>query len=393
MEPQDKASAAQPGPTQRPTRTMLEHLIKHERGETFEEFVAYAEEFARRHKLTGTLGHRHLLRLVRGHKPDGSPLGSPRPATARLLEQILGLPITDLLAPPTARQGDSEAVELRQRLSVARYVDQEVVDLLRSQLNGLRRLDRQMGAVVAYPEVRQKIEQVRDLHAHSLTPTIRTQLARLLSELNALAGWQAFDRCAIVQAWEHHERAKQAAHDAEAPELRAHAAAQQAFILSDVGNVSAAVTQLTGARSLVKRTASRLLRAWLTAARAEGLATAGQRAAALREFDAAASLMPSDAVDLDLPFVFLQGAHLNRWRGHALARLGDTEALGVLNHALERLDPTFTRAETTLRVDLAIAFAAAGDREMARNNAIRATSLAVSVGSTRQLNRVRRTNL
>jgi tetratricopeptide (TPR) repeat protein len=245
-----------------------------------------------------------------------------------------------------------------------------------------------MGAIVAYPEVRQKIEQVRDLHTHSLAPHIRTQLARLLCELSALAGWEALDRFAIVQAWEHHERAKQAARDAEAPELLAHVTAQQAFILSDIGNVSTAVTQLSVARSLVKRTAPRLLRAWLAAAHGEALATSGNRGAALQAFDTAAALLPTDAVDPALPFLFLEGAHLERWRGHALACLGDIEAIEVLNYALERLDPTFARAETTLRVDLAMASSLAGDNEQARSHVKRAKNLATVIGSIRQGRRI-----
>jgi tetratricopeptide (TPR) repeat protein len=388
MKPSEKPRGEQPGSPQRPTRTTLEHLIKHERGETFEEFVAYAEEFARRHKLTGTLSHRHLLRLVRGHKPDGSPLGPVRTATARLLEQIFGLPVADLLTPNTDRRGDSEAAELRQRLSVSRHIDQEVINLLREQLKSLRRLDRQMGAIVAYPEVRQKLEQVRDLHLHSLKPTIRADLGRLLSELSALAGWEALDRHSIAQAWEHHEHAKQAARDAEAVGLLAHTAAQQAIILSDIGNISTAVTQLEAARGLVKRTGPRLLRAWLAAAHGEGLAVAGHRDDALRAFDVAGSLLPSEAFDPALAFLFLEGAHLERWRGHALARLGDEEAVKVLNHALERLDPTFARAEATLRVDLAMASVAAGDSEGANIHAKHANRLAIEIGSARQRNRM-----
>lgn len=386
--PQEKASEDQPGRPPKPTRTMLEHLIRHERGETYEEFVDYAEEFARRHKLTGTLGHRHLLRLVRGHKPDGSPLGPPRPATARLLEQIFGLPIADLLAPPTARQDNSEASELRQRLSVSRHVDHQVIELLREQLAGLRRLDRQMGAIVAYPEVRQKLEQVRELHVHSLTPAIRAELARLLSELGTLAGWEALDRHAIMQAWDHHEQAKQAARNADAPGLLAHATAQQAFILTDIGSISTAVTQLEDARNQVKRTAPRLLRAWLAAAHGEGLAAAGQRDHAFRAFDTANSLLPPDPSDPAFPFLFLEGAHLERWRGHALARLGDPGAVKVLNHALQRLDPTFARAETTLRVDLSLAYSAAGDGDGARGHAERAKNLATDIGSVRQYKRI-----
>lgn len=79
-------------------RTLLERLIR-ERRQTFEEFVEYAEQFARGHGESGTLSVRHLQRLVAGRQPDGSPLGPPRPATARLLERIFGERIVDLLGP------------------------------------------------------------------------------------------------------------------------------------------------------------------------------------------------------------------------------------------------------------------------------------------------------
>jgi hypothetical protein len=235
-----------------------------------------------------------------------------------------------------------------------------VIDLFREQLNALRRLDRQMGAIVAYGEVREKVEQVRQLHAHSLTPSLRTALAGVLAELSALAGWEALDRYEIGRSWDHHELSKRAAREADAPGLLAHAAAQQAFILSEVGKVHLAIGQLAEARNLVKRTAPRLLRAGVAAAHGEGLAAAGRRDEALRAFDAAGSLLPDDPVDPTLPFLFLESVHLDRWRGHALARVGDMEAVGVLVDALERLDPTFTRAETSLRVDLATALAAKG---------------------------------
>lgn len=389
MKPQDRAPGTQPGRSHRPARTTLEQLIKHERGETYEEFVEYAENFARRHQLTGTLGHRHLLRLVSGRKPDGTPLGPPRPATADLLEKIFGLPISELLAPPSGMSGDRETGELRQRLSVARHVDRGVITLFREQLSALRRLDRQMGAIVAYDEVRQKLDQVRQLHSHSLTPSVRADLARVLSELGALAGWEALDRYAIRQAWDHHELAKRAALDADSSGLLAHATAQQALVLADLGEVRPAVDQLDLARTLVKRTAPAVLRAWLAAAHGEGLAAAGRRDDALRAFDSAGTLLPVDPVDPALPFLFLEGAHLDRWRGHALARLGDTQAIDVLTQALERLDPTFTRAETALRVDLATALVAIDESDEARAHTDRAGRLATEIGSVRQWNQMR----
>jgi hypothetical protein len=109
----------------------------------------------------------------------------------------------------------------------------------------------------------------------------------------------------------------------------------------------------------------------------------------LRAFDAAEALLPDDPADPTLPFLFLESVHLDRWRGHALARLGDVEAVQVLTSALGRLDPTFTRAETALRVDLASVLAATGQLEQAELYADRAWRHATEIGSVRQQRRVR----
>ncbi|TDP97939.1 hypothetical protein [Labedaea rhizosphaerae] len=365
-------------------RTLLEHLIRTERGETYEEFTEFAEGFARRNHLPGTLSLRHLLRLAAGRRPDGGPLGKPRPATAGLLERIFGVPVADLLRPPSPETDDHTALELRQRLNAARHVDMAVIDLLRQQLDALRRLDRQMGAIVAYDEVCAKINQIHQLHTHSLTPNVRIALATLLAELNALAGWEALDRYQLTDAWEHHERAKQAANEAESPNLYAHAMAQQASILTDLAEPNAAIDQLAAARSMVKRTAPAVLRAWLAAAHGEGLANTNNRDAALRSFDRAEHLRPADPTNVTLPFLFLDGVHLQRWRGHALSRLGDTNAIDTLTNALSSLDPTFSRAEAALRIDLGIALWSLNERQQAQDQIHRASHIAKDIGSVRQ---------
>jgi tetratricopeptide (TPR) repeat protein len=86
--------------THRTARTLLELLIW-ERRQTFEEFAASAEAFAREHDEAGTLSVRHLQRLAAGRHSHGRPLGPVRPATARLLERIFAASIDDLLAQPT----------------------------------------------------------------------------------------------------------------------------------------------------------------------------------------------------------------------------------------------------------------------------------------------------
>lgn len=80
--------------------------------------------------------------------------------------------------------------------------------------------------------------------------------------------------------------------------------------------------------------------------------------------------------------------HLARWRGHALARIGDPEAVPVLTDALQAHDAEFTRAEAALRVDLVLAHLAAGDPESAAEQRQKATIVADSVGSVRQRRRL-----
>lgn len=91
-------------------RTVLEQKIR-ERRLTLLEFVDYAEVFAREHEESGTLSLRHLQRLIAGYGSKGEPLRQLRPATVRLLENIFGHSIDELLSPPAQPilSGDSTA--------------------------------------------------------------------------------------------------------------------------------------------------------------------------------------------------------------------------------------------------------------------------------------------
>jgi tetratricopeptide (TPR) repeat protein len=213
-------------------------------------------------------------------------------------------------------------------------------------------------------------------------------LAGVLTEASTLAGWEALDRNAITQSWGHYERAKAAARESGSPELLAHATAEQAFVLIDLGETTQAIAQLTEARTLAENTASPLLRAWLAAAHGEGLAVAGRRNDALRAFDVADTFLPADPIDPALPFLFLGDSHLDRWRGNALVRLGEPDAIDRLTDALERLPAEFIRAQVGMMVDLAFAYSAAGDRRAAQHYARHGRQLGLQIKSDRQLRRL-----
>lgn len=241
------------------------------------------------------------------------------PTYQRLFRDIYGLTNEELGFPP--QLDDAEVEELRSRLTIARSVDAGTVALFRQQVENARHVDRQFGGITVLDELRSQMAQIERLLDYSTMRGQREALAGVLTEAAALAGWEALDRNAIRQAWDHHERAKAGAREAGSPQLLAHAMAQQAFILIDIGEVEAAVEQLDQARAHAAYSAPALLRTWLTAAHGEGLAAAGRRDEALRTFDEADALLPNDPVNPELPFLFSAGGHLDRWRGHAMSRL------------------------------------------------------------------------
>lgn len=304
----------------------------------------------------------------------------------RLFRDIYGRTNEELGFPPES--GTDEAEELLAQLTIARTVDAGTVELFRQQVEQARHVDRQFGGVTVLDQLRSNIVQIENLLGYSTLRGQREALAVVLTEASALAGWEALDRNAIRQAWDHHERAKAAAREANSPFLLAHATAQQAFILIDLDQVGPAVEQLAEARVIAQNATPPLLRAWLAAAHGEGLAAAGQRDDALRAFDAAGGLLPTDPADPSLPFLFLAGAHLDRWRGHALSRLGEPDAIDQITDALPRLPTEFTRARTSMLVDLAYAYAVSGDRDAAVEHARQAKRLAMQIKSDRQLRRL-----
>lgn len=372
-------------------RTVLEQKIR-ERRQTFEEFAASAETFAREHNEPGTISVRHLQRLAAGRRSDGRPLGPVQPATARLLEHIFGTNIDELLASPTAQEhADDPTVELHQMLHAASQVNDATIATLNDQLSSIRRLDRQLGAVVAHDEALTKIDQVTRLLTHSLSSNVRERLAAFLSELHCLAGWQTLDLGKVNRSWQHYELANAAALQSGGPSFAALAIAGRAFVLDDIGETAIAVDTLAAIRRATDRKTSKLVRSWLAAAHGETLAANGNRGQSLRAFDDAAALLPiDDGADQDEPYVALNPVHLARWRGYALAKFADPDAVDVLETSLRELDPTFVRAETALRIDITTTLVAFNENSEARKQAAHAVRLATQIGSVRQQRRIRR---
>ncbi len=293
-------------------------------------------------------------------------------------------------APPARAVPSTEAeraAELARRITRARYLDATVIHALQSETDAIRLLDRRLGAPAVTIKLDAHITQLRGSLRHTLTPGRRQELALVLADAAALAGWQAIDTGRLNAAWGHFETATAAAREAQNPALLAFAAGEQAYVLLDLGQPGEALHKVRAARDEAGSAIPGQLRCWLHAAEAEMAAAARQHDTCHAALDQAARHLSQPAAD-DLPYLALNDAHLARWRGNCLIHLGDTTNISDLTAALTGMDPAFTRAEAGLRCDLAAACHATGDNDQARQHLTRAAELAQLTGSARQHRRI-----
>ncbi len=315
----------------------------------------------------------------------------PGPLWRQLYRLVYGRTDSDLgFAADQQLAAADETEEFAARLAASRGLSLVDVDLMRRQVDHIRTLDRQLGAPAVLEQLRALMATMNELLSHSLRCAVRESLARVLADAGALAGWQALDVGAIDQSWQHYELAKVAARESGSAALLAHAMAEQACVLLDIGEFQGAVELTEEARAIAQDHCPPLLTSWLHASEAEAHSVRGEDTLCRRALEAAAASLPADRMDPDLPFIFLTDEHFGRWRGNCLARLGDPSAMELSLAALEGLDSSFARAEASLRCDLAQAMIVRGELDQAHIHARRARQMAVRVGSVRQRRRIDR---
>ncbi|WP_405597146.1 helix-turn-helix domain-containing protein [Streptomyces sp. NBC_01410] len=347
------------------------------------------EKYARRHVLD--VGSTASLRVYVSEWENGKRSISER--YAQILRPVLGVTDEELFGrqspavPPPAVGGYDDLIS---RIDSARSVSLTMVKTFMDQTELLRTVDRQMGAAALVDQMTGHLATLEDALTFAVLPETRRPVALALAGAATLAAWQALDAGGVERAWRHYELGKRAAQEAGEPMYLAHATAEQAYVLNDAGRPEMAVDLVREAQRLGGNQMSPRLQAWLYAAEAELCAKAGLADDCRRALDKADSVLPAgiEARDADMLSIFLNGGHLARWRGNALAMLGDDEALGSLYTALDEADPTFIRATSGLRCDLAQAHLAREEHAQAQEHLQQARLLANRTGSVRHRRRI-----
>jgi transcriptional regulator with XRE-family HTH domain len=359
------------------------------RGWSQRRLVAGIEQYARQHGLT--IASTASLGVYVSEWENGKRSISEE--YAAILRAVLGLTADELLLPsvPPALTVDGYD-ELVARIDAAHSFGASVVDTLLSQTELLRTMDRQLGAPQLIDQMTAHLATLQDALTFAVLPEARRPVARALAGAATLAAWQALDVGAADRAWRHYELAKSAAREAEEPAFLAHAMGEQAYVLVDAGKPDLAIILVREALRIGGRHMPPRLVAWLRAVEAELCALAGRADECRRALDRATDTLPdgNQARDPDMPSIFLNHSHLTRWRGNALALLGDGQAVTALRSALAAMDPTFVRAQAGLRCDLAEAHFYRGEYDEAAMHLKEARRLASRTGSVRHRRRIER---
>lgn len=353
-----------------------------------ERLIREIERYAHRHAME--VASTASLRVYVSEWENGKRSISDR--YAAILRPLVGVTDTELrgaAAADTIPAADGYDT-LLDRIDSARSVSQSMVKTLMDQTELLRTMDRQMGAAGLVDQMAGHLAALEDALTFAVLPDARRPVALALAGAATLAAWQALDAGAVERAWRHYEMAKRAAQEADEPMYLAHALGEQAYALCDAGRHELAVSLVREAQRVGGQRISPRLRTWLYAAEAELCARADMPNDCRRALEKAASTMPDgeESRDPDMPSIFLNRGHLVRWRGSALALVGDDDAVTNLYTALDLLDPTFIRAESGLRCDLAQAHLARREYDQAKDNLRQARLLASRTGSVRHRRRV-----
>ncbi|MFD2796426.1 hypothetical protein ACFS27_22890 [Promicromonospora vindobonensis] len=273
-------------------------------------------------------------------------------------------------------------------LSRASSLDAGDVLALARRTDEIRIYDPGRAGVQTSKLLREHLHRIASLRSFSIRSGVRADLASVYSDAASLAGWVRLDAGDLEGAWRLHEVAKDAGRESAVSADLVHAIAQQAYVLVDAERTGDALQLAEHAVEIGARSVSPTVRAWLHAVAGEIAAITDHEGASLTQFDEAARLLPPDGFDPDAPYVVLDDRSLARWRGAALARLGDEDAITNLRYALEGLGDTHLRAAAQANVDLCHSLLAAGHQTEAKTVLEVAHDLATRASSTRQLRRI-----
>lgn len=295
---------------------------------------------------------------------------------------VLGILAPGVLAVPTRASGTS----LCSDLLTAHY---QLTD-------HYRRLDNMAGAGMVVGQAAEHHRQLRICYSMAADAE-RARVGALVADSGALMGWLHSDLGQYAQAGSFYREAAEAARDGGDTTTYAYLLGRMSRLLSECRLEREALVYADAAEQIARQAVHPAARSWILVTRAWVHAGLGHERACRQDLAAASDLLQSATGQDGLPacIAFYSPTHLEKWRAHALMRLGSQHpthwrsAKDALERTVARWPKDFVRGSAEVHAAVAAAHLTLGDIEQAVISTRTAYEVAARTGSVRNLGRVR----
>jgi transcriptional regulator with XRE-family HTH domain/tetratricopeptide (TPR) repeat protein len=227
------------------------------------------------------------------------------------------------------------------------FDSREMTDACASLTVTYRRLDNMLGPWAVYGHVMKHHEQLWTWLRHARNQTERSQISPLATDSGDLAAWLCFDLEQYDRAAQLYRQAAETAGYLGDVSRQAYLVGRMSRTLSECGKHDHALEFADKAAELAGTKAMPTVRSWLAVTRAYVHACLGDETACRKDLELAATLLDRSAGQPREDYIDFYGpAHLHKWRGHALLKLGERKAIAVKEgrHAVDQAFASWSRA-------------------------------------------------
>jgi transcriptional regulator with XRE-family HTH domain len=230
-----------------------------------------------------------------------------------------------------------------------------------------RRLNQLLGHSAVYGQVMDHHGRLSAWFEHA-RPADRQRLGELVTDSGDLAAWLCFDLERYEDAAVLYRQAAGAAKEVGDVSRQAYLVGRMSRTLSNSGRLDQAIVIADGAERIADVKATWTVRSWLAATRAYAHAEQGDERACRANLERAAGLLDrADGEPRDDYIAFYGEAHLHKWSGYALLKLGETNAAAIVE-ARRAMDRALAAWPTSNVLDSAEAFMAAASARLAQGD-------------------------
>jgi tetratricopeptide (TPR) repeat protein len=202
-----------------------------------------------------------------------------------------------------------------------------------------RRLNQLLGHSAVYGQVMDHHHRLSAWLRQASAPIDHRHLAELVADSGDLAAWLCFDLERYDEAAVLYRQAAGAAKGSGDVSRQAYLVGRMSRTLQNSGRLDQALVLVDGAERIAGTSATPLVRSWLAAIRAYAHAEQGDERACRLDLERADGLLNrSDGEPREAYIAFWGNAHLHKWGGYALLKLGErtTTTIGEGRRAIDQ---------------------------------------------------------